>query len=275
MIRKAMLGKTGIGLALMVGLCLMLVAPASAGRGGMGGGGFGGVRGGFQAGSGGFPVGSAAFPSGSAAFPGGGVRSGHGGVQGGRFHHGGGFHGGGCCVNGAFIRGFVVGSVFPAPAYYYYSYPYPVYPWPLTVPGATVQPGTQLEMAPSIPREACFVTGCYRLHGDGVEVAYQWIWVPAPPPPPDVIPYPNGRYELRGPYRWEWIPNPPASPSAGPPVSSSSPRTPEPVGATMSKYGLYRWTDERGVTHWTQSLDAIPERYRPRAKPGAGVDGTL
>jgi len=253
MIRKAMLGKTVIGFALMAGLCLALSAPASAGRGGMGGGGFGGVRGGFQAG---------------------GVQGGHGGFQGARFHHGSRFHGGSCCVNGAFIGGFVVGSVFPAPAYNY-SYPYTAYPWPLGDPSPTVQPWTQMDMTPSIPREACFISGCYRLHGDGVEVAYQWIWVPAPPPPPDVIPYPNGRYELRGPYRWEWIPNPAASPPAPPSAPSSSSKAPEPVGAPMSKYGLYRWTDEHGVTHWTQSLDAIPERYRPRAKPGAGLDGTL
>jgi Domain of unknown function (DUF4124) len=267
MIRKAMLGKTVIGFALMVGLCLVLSDQASAGRGGMGGGGFGGVRGGFQ--TGGFPSGSAAFPSG-----GGGVRSGHGGFQGARFHYGSRFHGGSCCVNGAFIGGYVLGSVFPAPAYYY-SYPYPVNPWPLDVPSLTVPPGAQMDISPSIQREACFISGCYRLNGDGVEVAYQWIWVPAPPPPPTVIPYPNGRYELRGPYRWEWIPNPAASPQAAPPVSSSSSRAPEPVGATISKYGLYRWTDEHGVTHWTQSPEAIPERYRPRAKPGAGVDGTL
>jgi len=42
-------------------------------------------------------------------------------------------------------------------------------------------------------------------------------------------------------------------------------------------HGLFRWTDEDGVTHWTQGLDAVPERYRPKARPGAaaGVEGTL
>lgn len=268
MIRKVALGKMVIGFGLMVALCLVLSAPASAGRGGMGGGGFGGVRGGFQAGG---------LHGGS--LQGGRMHGGrlHGGsVHGGRVHRGTGFHGAKCCINGAFFGGFVVGSVFPAPTYYY-IYPQPVYPAPIYVPSPTVQSIPQLDVTPSIPREACFTGGCYRLQGDGFEVAYQWIWVPAPPPPPTVIPYPSGRYELRGPSRWEWIPNPAASPPAAPAVAPASSRTLEPAGATRSQSGLYRWTDEDGVTHWTQGLQAVPERYRPQAGPGAAAaeGGTL
>jgi hypothetical protein len=258
MVRKITIGKQVIGLALMVGLCLVLAAPAHAGRGGMGGGGFGG--GGF-----------------------GGVRGGFhsGGFHGGGVHRGNGFHGQRCCVNGAFVNGFVFGS-FPAPVYYGYpAYPYPLYLDPVYSSGQSVQSLTpQLDLTPSIAREACFVGGCYRLQGDGVTVAYQWIWVPAPPPPPpppSVIPYPNGRYELRGPSRWEWVPNPSSGPPGAPTGPPAASRTPEPVAPVMSQSGLYRWTDDHGVTHWTQGVDAVPERYRPKARPGStlGVDGML
>ncbi|HUO62132.1 MAG TPA: hypothetical protein VMT97_00410 [Terriglobales bacterium] len=257
MIRKIGLKMQVIGPALMVGLCLSLAAPAHAGRGGMGGGGFsgggfGGVRGGFQ--SGGFHGG---------------------GSHGGSFHRGNGFHGQRCCVNGSFVNGFVFGS-FPAPVYYGYpAYPYPLYLDPVYPQGPSIQSLTpQLDISPKIARETCFASGCYRLQGDGVTTAYEWVWVPAPPPPPpppSVIPYPNGRYELRGPSRWEWVPNPssgPPGPPTGPPAAS---RAPESVAPVMS--GLYRWTDENGVTHWTQGVDAIPDRYRPKAKPGS--DGML
>ena len=258
MVRKIVLGKQVTGLALTVGLCLALAAPAHAGRGGMGrggfsGGGFSGVRGGFQSG----------------------------GFHGGSFHRGSGFNGHRCCVNGGFVNGFVFGS-FPAPVYYGYpAYPYPLYLDPVYPSSPGMQSLTpQLDVTPSIAREACFVGGCYRLQGDGVSVAYQWIWVPAPPappPPPTVIPYPNGRYELRGPSRWEWIPNPSAGPSLAPTEPAAASRMPDPGAAVMSLSGLYRWTDENGVTHWTQGADAIPERYRPRARPGApaGGDGML
>ena len=250
MIKRFVLGRQVVGLALAVGLCLALAAPAHAGRGGMGrggmgGGGFSGVRGGFHSG----------------------------GFHGGSFHRGTGFHGHRCCVNGVFVSGFAFGS-FPGSVYYGYpEYPYPPFMDPIYVPSLGIQSPTQLDVTASIPREACYVTGCYRLQGDGVRVAYQWVWVPAPPPPPAVIPYPNGRYELRGPSRWEWVPSPSASPSAVPSATPSSSRIPEPGAAVLSQYGLYRWTDDNGVTHWTQGVDAIPERYRSKARPGAAQGG--
>jgi hypothetical protein len=108
----------------------------------------------------------------------GGFRGGHGG-----FHHG------GCCWGGAFFGGLFLGSVLAAPyyAYPYYAYPYPsypVYPGPVYAPAPPYQPQTQVYVAPSVQREACYVGGCYHLQGDGVTVAYQWVWVPSAPPPP-------------------------------------------------------------------------------------------
>ena len=109
---------------------------------------------------------------------GGGFRGGHGG-----FHHG------GCCWGGAFVGGLLLGSVLAAPyyAYPYYASPYagyPVYPDPVYASSPAYQPQTQVYVAPSVQREACYVGGCYHLHGDGVTAAYQWVWVPTAPPPP-------------------------------------------------------------------------------------------
>ncbi|HET7876417.1 MAG TPA: hypothetical protein VFN71_12935 [Methylomirabilota bacterium] len=101
----------------------------------------------------------------------------------------------------------------------------------------------------------------------------------APPPPmPSVIEYPNGRYELRGdgvttPYRWVWIPKAPPPPAA-PPEPSTMPPAADPLAPTgpTKQQGpaapgeIYRWSDEEGVTHWTDRLDNVPERYRSRAR---------
>ena len=248
MTQKTRFGQVIVGL-LLAGFCLALTTPAYAGRGGGGGRGMGMGGGGFQGGRGGF---------GSSGFHGG---HGH-------------FHGHRCCVNGVFFTGFAFGGGFAAP-YYYYPYPdywyppYPYMPYPYTpympdlnvsMPVAQASPTMDLSM--SMPRESCFASGCYRLQGDGVRVPYQWIWVPAPPPPPAVIPYPSGRYELRGPSRWEWVPNNALGPSSVVPASS---RTIETSPANLSVRGLYHWTDENGVTHWTQGLEGVPEQYRPKA----------
>ena len=94
---------------------------------------------------------------------------------------------------------------------------------------------------------------------------------PAPAPPmPTVVQYATGRYELRGDgtmtaYTWVWIPNPPSMPppaaaAAAPPASRDS-------GVRVST--LYHWTDEDGVVHWTDRLQAVPERYREEAKSPA------
>jgi len=288
------MGKTFIAFAVIFSLCFALAAPALAGRGGggfggtgmgmgmsMGGGaGFGGTRGGFTGTRSGFAAGSS---QGGNSWNGGNGGSWNG-WRGGSWNGGnwkswhGGKHFHRCCINGTFFTGFVFGS-FPAPFY--------VAPWPWDwyqppPPSESVQgldmyappaapPAAQLDIAATIPREACYVTGCYRLQGDGVGTPFQWIWVPAPPPPPAVIPYPSGRYELRGPSRWEWVPNPSGS-SLAPSLVPSSSRS-ESGPASLPNRGLIRWTDDQGVTHWTQGLDAVPERYRPKAKLGA--EGTL
>lgn len=98
----------------------------------------------------------------------------------------GGFHHGGCCWGGAFVGGLLLGSVLAAPyyGYPYYAYPYAAYPEPVYAPAPAYQPQTQVYVAPSVQRDACYVGGCYRLYGDGVTTAYQWVWLPAAPAPP-------------------------------------------------------------------------------------------
>jgi hypothetical protein len=96
---------------------------------------------------------------------------------------------------------------------------------------------------------------------------------PASPATPNVVEYPHGRYELRGdgittPYTWVWIPNPPPPPPSAPP-EGSQPAPPTSSGRSPARQGqLYRWTDEQGVVHWTDSRDAVPQQYRERAKQG-------
>jgi hypothetical protein len=80
---------------------------------------------------------------------------------------------------------------------------------------------------------------------------------PPPPPMPRVVEFGSGRYELRGdgttsPYAWVWVPNPPSTPPAG-----AGPPPPPPT--------VYRWTDERGVTTWTDDLQKVPARFRAQA----------
>lgn len=92
-------------------------------------------------------------------------------------------------------------------------------------------------------------------------VAYYAPPAVAPPSLSQVIEYPHGRYELRGdgittPYQWVWIPNPPPPPPpAAPPPEPSTQQTPP-----ASKSEVYSWTDERGVTTWTDQRDKIPVR---------------
>ena len=91
--------------------------------------------------------------------------------------------------------------------------------------------------APPTPTVVQYATGRYELRGDGATTAYTWIWVPNPPPPP---------------------------PAAAPPVA-----TPAPVDSGVRLSTLYHWTDEEGVVHWTDRLQAVPERYREETKSPA------
>jgi hypothetical protein len=89
------------------------------------------------------------------------------------------------------------------------------------------------------------------------------------PAMPRVIEYPTGRYELRGdgvatPYEWAWIPNPPAAPPAPVEPPSVAPSA-SPLTAAGSREA-FRWTDDNGVTTWTDRLDSVPERYRAQVQ---------
>src|SRR5215813_7030443 len=192
MMQKIRFGRVVVGLLLM-SFGLALSAPAYAGRGGFGGGGMGMSGGGMgmsggSFGGGGFHGGMGMGGSGFRGSRGGFASSG---FHGGRSFHGHKFHGHRCCVNGVFFTGFAFGGGFapyyyPYPDYWYPPYPYMPYPYSPYVPDLDVSlPGVQA--SPSMPRESCFPSGCYRLQGDGVTVPYQWVWVPAapaPPPPP-------------------------------------------------------------------------------------------
>jgi hypothetical protein len=108
-------------------------------------------------------------------------------------------------------------------------------------------------------------------------------YAPPPPPMPRVVEFSTGRYELRGngvttPYVWVWIPNPPTAPPP-PPASPPAPAAPPdansdpPRGSERRAPGrLYRFTDERGVTTWTDSLLKVPERFRMQAAKTALPD---
>jgi hypothetical protein len=98
--------------------------------------------------------------------------------------------------------------------------------------------------------------------------AYGWS---ALPPVPRVVEFSAGRYELRGdgvysPYQWVWIPNPPTAPPPAPLPAASAPPPPAPEPAprrsAAQTASIYRWTDELGVTTWTDSLEKVPVRYR-------------
>jgi hypothetical protein len=118
----------------------------------------------------------------------------------------------------------------PAPVYV----PPPVY----LAPPVYAPPPAYAVPAPSVPRVVEFPTGRYELRGDGVYTPYTWVWIPNPPVAPP----------------------PPPAPTAPPVPSAPEPRR-EPARTAM----LYRWTDEQGVTTWTDSIEKVPARYRAQA----------
>ncbi len=97
----------------------------------------------------------------------------------------------------------------------------------------------------------------------------------APAPFPTVVEYPTGRYELRGDgvtsaYQWVWIPRPPPAPPAPPEAAPDpAPQSRPPAREERSIGKIYRWTGEDGVTTFTDRLENVPKRYRPRAEPNA------
>jgi hypothetical protein len=163
------------------------------------------------------------------------------------FHaHGHAFHNHGFGHHRFFPRRFVTFGVVVAPPVVVYSsppvfyapplyYSVPVYaPPPVYDPPAYSQPAP----APPPPRVVEYATGRYELRGDGVTTPYAWVWIPNPPPPPAAPP--------------------PAPPEAAPTSSHVPP---------ARHMQFYRWADEQGVVHWTDRLEAVPQRYRQEAKP--------
>ncbi len=97
----------------------------------------------------------------------------------------------------------------------------------------------------------------------------------APTPTPTVVEYATGRYELRGDgvtsaYQWVWIPRPPPAPPAPPEAAPEPAPQSRPAAREERSIGkIYRWTDDEGVTTFTDRLENVPARYRPRAEPKA------
>ena len=90
-------------------------------------------------------------------------------------------------------------------------------------------------------------------------------------PVPNVVEYPNGRYVLRGdgitiPYTWVWIPNPPPPPPAAAPTDPPAPREQAPAPRRESR--IYRWIDDQGTVHLTDSLAAVPKKFLAEVNRG-------
>jgi len=113
------------------------------------------------------------------------------------------------------------------------------------------------------------------VYGGVPTYGYNGAFAYAPPPPSPtsrVVEFPGGRYELRGdgvytPYSWVWIPNPPVAPPPPAPPTAPPALLPEPTAprAAPATLAVYRWTNEQGVTAWTDNPETIPVRYRGQA----------
>jgi Domain of unknown function (DUF4124) len=138
-------------------------------------------------------------------------------------------------VNGPF---FGAGVPFVGGGYYYATAPDMAYAAP---PPAVAAPSPSYSMPTIVEYE----NGFYELRGDGITVAYRWVWIPKVPAPPDP---------------------PPAVAPPAPPAQAPSPpaRAAEERPRTPSK--VYRWTDDQGVTTYTDRLERVPERFRNQAK---------
>lgn len=188
-------------------------------------------------------------------------------------------HGGG--FKSAHIGGFKSGRAFAARPFHHATrsvFPRPVDPWkfwgakhvhrpffksPFISSGVVLGGGTTVVYAPPV------------VYAPSETVVYSPpAAVYTPPPMPTVVEYPTGRYELRGDgittaYHWVWIPKPPPAPPA-PPEAAPEPdqsRAPERQERAIGK--IYRWTDDEGVTTFTDRLENVPERYRSRVEPKA------
>jgi hypothetical protein len=96
--------------------------------------------------------------------------------------------------------------------------------------------------SPPIASLVEYPQGWYQLRGDGVSAPYAWVWIPRPPPPPAAVPE---------------APAPPPSP----PAAEKS----EPLGSGPRIGDTFHYTDDEGVTTWTNRPEKIPGRFRGRA----------
>lgn len=104
------------------------------------------------------------------------------------------------------------------------------------------------------------------------------MWAPVALPAPATLPtqtlvdHPTGWYQLRGdgattPYTWVWIPKPPAAPAPPTePTRLADSNVRDPRGPA------YQWTDDKGVTTWTNRLERVPKRFRDQAAAAAQSD---
>jgi hypothetical protein len=119
-------------------------------------------------------------------------------------------------------------------------------PAPVPAPPPTYYAPPIAAPAPILSRVVEYTTGRYELRGDGVWTPYQWVWIPAPPPSP---------------------PPPAEVPDEAPaPPPRSAPAAATPAPRSEARRDIYRWTDEQGVTTWTDQWDKIPPEYRDRAQ---------
>jgi hypothetical protein len=140
-------------------------------------------------------------------------------------------------VNGPFFGAGVVGG-----GYYYAAASDVAYAAPAPMVAAP-------SPSASMPTIVEYENGFYELRGDGITVAYRWVWIPKVPPPPDpplaVAP-----------------PAPPAQAPPSPPARADEERPRKPSA-------VYRWTDDQGVTTYTDRLERVPARFRNQAKANA------
>ena len=129
---------------------------------------------------------------------------------------------------------FVPIAVFPPPAYSY-SPPAAVYDQPSATVIVSPAPPT------IVPTVIDYPTGRYELQGDGITTAYRWVWIPK-------------------------VPAPPLAPPEGPAgVTEARPQTAKERPKAPPK-DIYRWTEDDGVTHWSDQKEGIPARYRSKAE---------
>jgi hypothetical protein len=140
-------------------------------------------------------------------------------------------------ANGAFFGA----APFVGGGYYYATAPDVAYAAPAPMVAAP-------SPSYSMPTIVEYENGFYELRGDGVTVAYRWVWIPKVPAPPDPPP--------------AVAPAPPAQAPSAPAATAAEERPRKPST-------VYRWTDDQGVTTYTDRLERVPARYRNQAKANA------